>query len=265
MKRTVKVTRYIIICLAAAVVGLVVTRAVIADAETDRQLAEVDRFIETHQAARSSTIPVSGIVALAAEHENVTHAEAETENREIVKKTQSDTFSDEKMTVSAENGTVSLKPENAINVFDSPETGGFLQDTTTDGFNGEASDGFTDSDSGIAGSWDDNGSDMYSGGTDTYLEGEPEMTPEEFQTAGVIDWNGWRFTYYSEQVLPGGGLDIPGRWSDGTFVRDGSGFLCVASNVNDLPFGTVVETPFGTGIVYDCGCDPGIIDIYVSW
>jgi hypothetical protein len=92
-----------------------------------------------------------------------------------------------------------------------------------------------------------------------------EMSPEEFQVAGIIDWNGWRYTYYSEQVLPGEGLNIPGRWSDGTFVRDENGYLCVASNINDLPFGTYVDTPFGAGIVYDCGCDPGIIDIYVSF
>ena len=91
------------------------------------------------------------------------------------------------------------------------------------------------------------------------------MTPEEFQEAGVIDWNGWRFTYYSEQVLPGDGLQIPGRWSDGTFVRDENGYLCVACN--DLEQGTVVATPFGEAIVYDWVGDDvhGLIDIYVSW
>ena len=91
------------------------------------------------------------------------------------------------------------------------------------------------------------------------------ITPEEFQTAGVIDWQGWRYTYYSEQVLPGGGLEIPGRWSDGQFVRDADGFLCVASNEHE--HGSIVATPFGDAVVYDSIGDgvTGIIDIYVSW
>ena len=91
------------------------------------------------------------------------------------------------------------------------------------------------------------------------------MTPEDFQQAGVIEWHGWKYTYYSEQVLPGGGLSIPGRWSDGQFVRDENGYLCVASN--EVPYGEQIETPFGTAIVYDSIGDgvTGICDIYVSW
>jgi len=91
------------------------------------------------------------------------------------------------------------------------------------------------------------------------------MTPEEFQVAGIIDWNGWRYTYYSEQVLAGEGLNIPDRWSDGQFVRDGNGYLCVASNEHE--YGSIVPTPFGDAIVYDTIGDgvTGIIDIYVSF
>lgn len=91
------------------------------------------------------------------------------------------------------------------------------------------------------------------------------MTPKEFRERGVIEYNGWKFTYYSENVLPGGGLEIPGRHSDGTFVRDENGFLCVACN--DIPQGELVDTPFGLAIVYDLvgeGGD-GVIDIYVSF
>lgn len=100
---------------------------------------------------------------------------------------------------------------------------------------------------------------------ETTTEPAPVMTPEEFEVAGVIEWNGWKYTYYSEYVLAGEGLHIPNRWSDGNFVRDGDGFLCVASN--DLPYGSKVETPFGTAIVYDMVGDDvtGIIDIYVSF
>lgn len=97
-----------------------------------------------------------------------------------------------------------------------------------------------------------------------------ELTPEEFREAGVIEWNGWKFTWYSENVLAGEGLNIPDRWSDGDFVRDGNGYLCVACN--DLEKGTVVDTPLGQAIVYDAvGYDEngdlvhGLIDIYVSW
>lgn len=95
-------------------------------------------------------------------------------------------------------------------------------------------------------------------------------TVEDFIYNGIIEMNGWRFTWYSEQVLPGEGLQIPGRWSDGQFVRDENGFLCVACN--DLEHGTHVSTPFGDAIVYDSvGYDfdgnyvTGVVDIYVSW
>ena len=90
-----------------------------------------------------------------------------------------------------------------------------------------------------------------------------QMTPSEFRRAGVIYYGGYKFTYYSERVLPGKGLKIPDRHSDGNFVRDGDGYICVASC--DLPKGTVVETPFGKGKVYDTGCPSGVIDLYVSW
>ena len=90
-----------------------------------------------------------------------------------------------------------------------------------------------------------------------------QYTPQEFRRAGVIYYNGYKFTYYSEKVLPGKGLNIPGRYSDGNFVRDGDGYICVASC--DLPKGTVVDTPFGAGKVYDVCGQSGVIDIYVSW
>lgn len=91
----------------------------------------------------------------------------------------------------------------------------------------------------------------------------PKITPADFRRAGVIYYNGYKFTYYSEKVLPGKGLRIPGRHSDGNFVRDGDGYIVLASQ--DLPKGTVVQTLFGPGKVYDyCGVS-GTIDVYVSW
>lgn len=88
-------------------------------------------------------------------------------------------------------------------------------------------------------------------------------SPEYLMNMGVVYDGGFRYTWYSERVLPGGGLNIPGRWSDGNFVRDGEGYICVASE--DFAKGTVLETPWGTAKVYDCGCAHGTIDVYTSW
>ena len=81
---------------------------------------------------------------------------------------------------------------------------------------------------------------------------------------GVVYYNGHRETYYSQKVLPGNGLDIPGRHvaEDGT-VRDADNYICVASS--DLEKGSVVETSLGTAKVYDSGCASGTVDIYTNW
>lgn len=86
------------------------------------------------------------------------------------------------------------------------------------------------------------------------------LTPQK----GVVYYNGHRETYYSQKVLPGGGLNIPGRHvaADGT-IRDADNYICVASS--DYPKGTIVETSLGTGKVYDSGCASGTIDIYTNW
>ncbi len=88
-------------------------------------------------------------------------------------------------------------------------------------------------------------------------------SPSDLMNLGVIYDGGYKYTWYSELVLPGGGLGIPGRYSDGNFVRDENGYICVASS--DFDKGTILETPWGTAKVYDCGCASGTIDIYVSW
>lgn len=93
-----------------------------------------------------------------------------------------------------------------------------------------------------------------------YSDSGGVLTPSK----GVVYYNGHRETYYSQKVLPGGGLNIPGRHvaSDGT-IRDADGYICVASS--DLPWGSIVETSLGTGKVYDCGCASGTIDVYTDW
>ena len=92
------------------------------------------------------------------------------------------------------------------------------------------------------------------------------ISPAEFEWLGVVEDGGVTYTWYSENVLPGGGLDdlnANGRWSDGSFVRDGDGYIAVASS--DYEKGTVMDTPWGEGKVYDTGCESGKIDVYTSF
>lgn len=84
----------------------------------------------------------------------------------------------------------------------------------------------------------------------------------QFMSAGVINWGGYKFTYYSQQVLPGGGLSIPGRHvnADG-YVADGDGYIVLASSAAK---GSVIDTPFGyRGKVYDRGTVGNHYDVYV--
>lgn len=98
----------------------------------------------------------------------------------------------------------------------------------------------------------------YTGGD--YIIPDGGLTPSK----GRIWFNGHTETYYSQKVLPGGGLDIPGRHiaSDGT-IRDSSNYIVVASD--DYPKGTVVQTSLGPGMVYDTGSGSGNIDLYTDW
>ena len=86
-----------------------------------------------------------------------------------------------------------------------------------------------------------------------------------FKRMGVIRWGGYKWTWYSQKVLPGGGLRIPGRHVDK------SGYVCdkkdrIVLSSSTVKRGKVVKTPFGKkGKVYDTGCARGVIDTYVSW
>lgn len=82
---------------------------------------------------------------------------------------------------------------------------------------------------------------------------------------GVNYYNGVKETWYSQRVLPGGGLNIPGRHvaADGT-IRDADGYIVVAAT--DKSKGTVVDTSLGAGKVYDTGgMGPNHLDIYTDW
>ena len=85
---------------------------------------------------------------------------------------------------------------------------------------------------------------------------------EQSMFQGSVTWGGYRFTYYREQVLPGGGLAIPGRHlnADG-YVSDKDGFIVLAGSA---PKGTVYETPFGSpGKIYDRGTVGNHLDVYI--
>jgi len=94
------------------------------------------------------------------------------------------------------------------------------------------------------------------------------ISGSDLQFNGVYcdEGSGYSYTYYSENVLPGGGLDIPGRHvGDEGYVCDADGNICIASD--DLPKGTVVSVPFGSGtaVVYDSGSGYGNLDVYTAW
>ena len=111
--------------------------------------------------------------------------------------------------------------------------------------------------SASAGSNTSAGNNSGSGG---YVIPSGGLTPSK----GRIWYNGHTETYYSQKVLPGGGLAIPGRHiaSDGT-IRDADGYIVLASD--DYPRGTVVETSLGAGKVYDTGSGSGNIDLDPDW
>ena len=83
---------------------------------------------------------------------------------------------------------------------------------------------------------------------------------------GAQYFDGHKETYYSEKVLPGPGLNIPGRHvaDDGT-IRDEEGYISVAADPSFMARGTVLMTSLGPAKVYDTGCAYGTIDIYVNW
>lgn len=123
-----------------------------------------------------------------------------------------------------------------------------------------ASSSFGSSNENSSGSKDTGSSNSSSGNSGYVYASGGALTPEK----GVVYYDGHRETYYSQRVLPGGGLNIPGRHvaEDGT-VRDIDGYICVASS--DYPRGTIVNTSLGLGKVYDSGCASGTIDIYTDW
>ena len=104
-------------------------------------------------------------------------------------------------------------------------------------------------------------SENVSGDSSEAYSGDYSGDYYSFMRDGVVYSNGNKYTYYSQSVLPGGGLDIPGRHTEGGFVKDGDGYIVLA---NDKANGTVVDTPWGQGKVYDSGTSGDHYDVYVE-
>lgn len=87
-------------------------------------------------------------------------------------------------------------------------------------------------------------------------------TLADFMFQGAISWGGYKFTYYSQQVLPGEGLAVPGRHVNAAgYVSDADGYVVLAGSA---PKGTVFETPFGyQGKIYDRGTVGTHLDVYI--
>lgn len=80
-----------------------------------------------------------------------------------------------------------------------------------------------------------------------------KYTGARFKRTGVVYWNSYKFTWYSQRALPGHGLKIPGRHVDKQgFVCDKYGYIVLGSNTANR--GRIIPTPFGRyGKVYDAG------------
>lgn len=102
--------------------------------------------------------------------------------------------------------------------------------------------------------------------TSTSTTSPKVYTLSQFRWMGVINWSGKKYTYYSQSVLPGYGLSIPGRHvnADG-YVADKDGYIVLAA-ARSIAKGTVVDTPFGyKGKVYDTcpECSITWFDVYI--
>lgn len=82
------------------------------------------------------------------------------------------------------------------------------------------------------------------------------------KSSGVNWYNGWRETYYSSRVLY---HYMTPQWTAGAdgVYRDSDGYVIVSSSSES--YGTITDTSFGIGKVYDTGCALGTHDIYVNW
>lgn len=115
----------------------------------------------------------------------------------------------------------------------------------------------------------------YSGPYDPELNNNPAYINggnsygNSFYSDGVAYIGEQEFNWYSQNVMPGGGLDelnANGRHVDEStgFVVDGDGYIAVASPWGRDKVGTVVDTPYGQGKVYDAN-EGDAYDLYTDF
>lgn len=94
-------------------------------------------------------------------------------------------------------------------------------------------------------------------------------TRKQFKRRGRIRWRGWSWTWYTQRILPGRGLKIPGRHVDKQgFVCDKDGYIVLASSIGYKKCKKILPTPFGKyGKVYDTNgtWNYGWRDVYTNW
>lgn len=74
----------------------------------------------------------------------------------------------------------------------------------------------------------------------------------DFIYNGIIYYQNYKFTYASQKVAPGKGLNIPGRHVQNGFVVDKDNYIVLGAHP-DLRY-NIYDTPFGQkGKVYDAG------------
>lgn len=143
-----------------------------------------------------------------------------------------------------------------------------VDDSSLAGVSYEESVALDESQGQVGGSWY---SQENPSGFGEYPQYGPESngayySSEQLLTQGVIDDGTYRYTWYSQRVLPGGGLNIEGRHvTEEGYVADSQERIVLASS--DLPYGTEVAIPFGsgTGVVLDTGCASGTLDVYTNF
>lgn len=96
-----------------------------------------------------------------------------------------------------------------------------------------------------------------------------KYTRKQFKRAGRIRWRKKSWTWYTQRILPGRGLKIPGRHVDKNgFVCDKNDYIVLASSIGYKKQKKILPTPFGKfGKVYDTNgtWNYNWRDVYTNW
>lgn len=92
----------------------------------------------------------------------------------------------------------------------------------------------------------------------------------KLRRAGRLHWGGASWTWYTQRILPGKGLKIPGRHVDKHgFVCDKDDYIVLASSIGYKKVHKVLPTPYygKYGKVYDTNgtWNYGWRDVYTNW